>query len=214
VLIKGKTVLLRAPEATDLELLNRWANDPGIWRHLTGWHFPYSTRSTAEWIASRQASDQRDQVFCIDVPGVGLVGTSSLHEIDWKNRRALQGMMIGDERNRGKGYAVDAQMALLRYVFDELGLQRLHSEIIDSNERSIRFYQKCGWTVDGRQAEFYFREGQWHGRVLIGITRQGYQDHCAKTGYWGGAGRPARSTSAPARKAAPGRSRKARKGGK
>lgn len=184
VLIRGKVVSLRAPEPNDRDLLNRWSNDPEIWRYLTGWHFPYSTQSTAEWIASRRDNDPHDRVFCIDAPNVGLIGTSSLHEIDWKNRRALHGMMIGQEKDRGKGYAVDAQMALLRYCFDELGLQRLHSEVIDFNERSLRFYQKCGWTIDGRQPDFYFRGGQWHGRVLIGITNKGYVDHCAKSGYW------------------------------
>lgn len=199
VLIKGKTVSLRAPEPQDLERLNRWANDPSIWRNLTGWHFPYSTRSTAEWIASRQDNNQTDHVFCIEAPDVGLIGTSSLREIDWRNRRALQGMMIGDEANRGKGYAVDAQMALLRYVFDELGFQRLHTEIIESNERSIQFYQKCGWTIDGRQEDFYFREGRWHGRLILGITRQGYIDLCKRTRYWDDGKKPAASSRAARR---------------
>ena len=44
--IKGRLVTLRAPEPADLPLLNKWANDPGIWENLGGWHFPYSTIST------------------------------------------------------------------------------------------------------------------------------------------------------------------------
>ena len=44
--IIGKTVKLRAVEIDDLELLNKWANDPEIWYMLGGWHFPYSKNNT------------------------------------------------------------------------------------------------------------------------------------------------------------------------
>lgn len=48
--IIGKTVKLRAVEIDDLELLNKWANDPEIWYMLGGWHFPYSKNNTEKWI--------------------------------------------------------------------------------------------------------------------------------------------------------------------
>ena len=48
--IKGKIVTLRAIEMDDLELLAKWSNSPEIWNMVGGWHFPYSSLSTEEYI--------------------------------------------------------------------------------------------------------------------------------------------------------------------
>ena len=48
--IKGKIVTLRALEIEDLPLLTKWSNSPEIWYNLGGWHFPYSSLSTEEYI--------------------------------------------------------------------------------------------------------------------------------------------------------------------
>ena len=48
--IKGKVVTLRALEMEDLPLLTKWSNAPEIWYNLGGWHFPYSSLSTEEYI--------------------------------------------------------------------------------------------------------------------------------------------------------------------
>ena len=48
--INGKVVTLRALEMDDLELLTKWSNSPEIWYNLGGWHFPYSSLSTEEYI--------------------------------------------------------------------------------------------------------------------------------------------------------------------
>ena len=50
--IKGKVVTLRAIEMDDLELLAKWSNSPEIWHNLGGWHFPYSSLSTEQYIKS------------------------------------------------------------------------------------------------------------------------------------------------------------------
>lgn len=122
--IHGENVILRAPELKDLNLLNLWSNDPSIWSLLAGWHFPFSELSTENWIKNRNDNSLENQVFCIDTPNDGLIGTINLVDIDWKNRNATTGMMIGSEKNRGKGYALDALISLMKYSFLELGLNR------------------------------------------------------------------------------------------
>src|SRR5688572_30836365 len=134
MLIQGKIVTLRPPEPSDLELLNRWSNDPEIWRNVAGWHFPYSKRSTEQWILAHDGNDLTRQVFCIDAPGVGFIGTANLVNIDWKNKNAYHGMLLGDKDLRGKGYALDTVHAMIRYAFLELGLNRIEGAIIDTNQ--------------------------------------------------------------------------------
>ena len=182
--IEGKRVLLRAIERHDLPLLQRWANDPGLQRLLGGWHFPTSARDQEQWLASLSCRST-DQRFAVDARGGGMVGTANLVSIDWKNRTAFHGMLIGDPASRGKGLGVDTIMAVMRYAFDELGLARLDTDIIEYNEASLAVYTgKCGWQVEGRKEDAYFRGGRHWSKFVLGITARGYRDLVASSGYW------------------------------
>lgn len=183
--IRGKKVMLRAPEMRDAETLNKWANDPDIWRLLGGWHFPYSAESTQKWIAGISNNNMCSHVFCIDAPDAGLIGTANLLDIDWKNRHAYHGMMLGDKDLRGKGFGLDTVMAVMRYAFDELGLARLDGGMIELNERSIDFYTKsCGWEFEGKRKNWYYRSGRYYDQIVVGITRERYYDFVEETSYW------------------------------
>lgn len=184
MLIRGKIISLRAVEEEDLPTLHRWGNDPDLWSLLGGWRFPSSLRQTRLWFDSL-AGDQLNQRFAIDLPGTGLVGTANLVDIDWKNNNAFHGMMIGDPNLRGKGIGVDVIMATMRYAFEELHLRRLDGTMISYNEASVAVYcGKCGWKVEGRQRDWYFRKGQYWDRIMVGVTRDDYRELVAANRYW------------------------------
>jgi RimJ/RimL family protein N-acetyltransferase len=181
--IHGKRVVLRAIEEADLPDLQAWANDPNIQAMLGGWHFPTSARDQQAWMASLscQSTNQR---FAIDAGELGLIGTANLVSIDWKNRNAFHGMLLGDKAS-GKGLALDTVMALMRYAFDELGLERLDGDMIEYNAPSLRLYlERCGWVREGVRERYYHRKGRWWDKVIVGITRERYLEHAAATRYW------------------------------
>lgn len=182
--IKGKTVVLRAIEEADLELLHQWGADPDLWNLLGGWRFPSSMRQMRSWFEGL-AADQLNQRFAVELPGTGLVGTANLVEIDWKNNHAFHGMMIGDPAMRGRGLGVDVIMAVMRYAFDELHLARLDGSMIAYNEASLKTYcRKCGWKEEGRQRDWYYRGGRYWDRIMVGVTEPDYRALVAATGYW------------------------------
>lgn len=182
--ILGKKVLLRAIEEEDLPTLHKWANDPEIWYMLGGWHFPSSMAYQKKWFMELQ-NDSLNQRFAIESPDMGLIGTANLIEIDWKNNHAFHGMMLGDKDIRGKGYGIDTIMAIMRYAFGELHLERLDGSMIEYNEISLIVYcKKCGWKEEGRMRNWYFRKNRYWGKIIVGITRQDYFDLIAKNKYW------------------------------
>ena len=183
--IEGKVVTLRAIGLDDLELLAQWANSPEIWHNLGGWHFPYSRQSTESYIKNLDNNSMTYQNFAIEAKNIGLIGTIYLADIDWKNRDATHGIMLGNIESRGKGYALDAEMTIMRYAFKELGLNRLSADIIDYNHRSVGLYtKKCGWKIEGKKAESVYRNGEYHDQVLIGITHKQYNEHMKNNNYW------------------------------
>ena len=184
MLIKGKTISLRAIEEDDLPTIHRWGNDPDLWAMLGGWHFPTSLRQTQDWF-SGLGRDNLNQRLAVDVPGTGIVGTANLVEIDWKNNHAFHGMMIGDPTMRGRGIGVDVIMATMRYAFDELHLARLDGSMIAYNDASTAVYcGKCGWREEGRQRNWYYRGGRYWDRIMVGVTREDYYALIEANGYW------------------------------
>lgn len=182
--IRGRTVTLRAVEEADLETLHRWGNDPELWAMLGGWRFASSMAQTRSWFEGL-AKDPLNQRFAIDVPDVGLVGTANLVDIDWKNRNAFHGMMIGDPSMRGRGIGVDVIMATMRFAFDELGLRRLDGSMVAYNDASTAVYcGKCGWQEEGRQRDWYWRGGRWWDRIMVGVTEPDYRALIARNDYW------------------------------
>ncbi len=183
--IQGRIVTLRAIEERDLELLHKWANDPFVQDGIGEIHFPSSMDFHESWYRALK-SDRLNQRLAVDVPDIGIVGMSSLVNIDWRNRHAWHGLILGEADNRGKGYGTDAVMATMRYAFEELNLERLDGAMIEYNELSVSTYcgKRLGWKEEGRRRNYFFRKGRYWDQVLVGVTRQDYLNLVNETGYW------------------------------
>ncbi len=182
--ILGKKVKLRAIEQDDLELLHQWANDPFINKMIGGWHFPTNRNDQRKWFEGLSVSSP-NQRFAIEVEDLGLIGTANLVDINWKDKNAFHGMLLGDKEIRGKGYAVDTIMTIMKYAFEELGLNRLDGSIIEYNEASYGVYlSKCGWKEEGVMRDWYFRDGRFWDKKIVGITSKDYKELIAENNYW------------------------------
>jgi RimJ/RimL family protein N-acetyltransferase len=181
--IKGKIVTLRAIEEKDLILLHKWANDPELQDKLSTVHFPSSMDFHNEWF-KKLKNDTGNQRLAIDVPEIGIIGLSTLMNIDWKNGHAHHGIEIGDIDIRGKGYGFDSLMAHMRHAFAELRFERLETWIFEPNTISLSLYKKCGWQEEGRRRNYFFRKGRFYDQILVGIIKMDYYQLIEKTKYW------------------------------
>ena len=182
--IKGKLVTLRAVEEKDLALLHEWSNNPEINYMLGGWHFPSSMLEQETWLKnlSFRSTHQR---FSIETEELGLIGMVNLVDINWKDRNAFTGMLLGNKEIRGKGYGVDTIMAINRFAFEELNFMRLDTTMISYNEASINVYtKKCGWSVEALKRNYYFRKNRWWDQVVAGITKEDYFKLIEENKYW------------------------------
>ena len=173
--IVGKNLVLRALDSDDLERLYRWSNDPDVQQGLGGWHFPLSRGSLQKWIDSF-AYDSRDQRFVIETESDGGIGLVTLTNINWKDRNAFHGILIGEKNARRKGHALNATKAIMRYAFEELNLARLDTTIVEFNTASLHLHvDRCGWKEEGRKANAVYRNGRYWSVVVLGITRAEYE---------------------------------------
>jgi RimJ/RimL family protein N-acetyltransferase len=182
--IYGKKVNLRAIEIEDQEFLRKMINDPEMEKLVVGYSFPVSKDQQLIWYKDNY-NDSRNLRLIIESKNNELIGYANLINIDLKNRSASHGLKIFDNNLRNKGYGTDSLMAIMKYAFEELQLNRIESTIIEYNEPSKKLYtKKCGWTVEGIKRQSSFKQNKYHNELIIAILKDDYLSLVNKTGYW------------------------------
>ena len=169
-MILGEKTRLRAIEREDIPTFVRWFNDPEVRRYLE-MYLPMSKAEEEQWF-ERYLKDDSSRFFGIETCDGVLIGNVGLHSIDWKNRSAVLGVVIAEKEYWGKGYGSDAITTLLRFVFGEMNLHRIHLSTFEFNERAISCYEKCGFRREGRAREALFREGRYHDAIHMAILSE------------------------------------------
>ena len=171
--IKGKHILLRAIEQTDLLLLQTWANDPEVQYMLGGWHFPTNMNDQQEWFQSISCNSN-NQRFIIENDQQEPIGMANLVNINFKDGNAEHGLLL-DKAQQSKGYGKDVVFAIMKYAFNELRLNRLETTIIETNLPSLKlFLEKCSWKQEGILRNWYYRNGKFTNKIILGILKNEY----------------------------------------
>lgn len=181
--IKGKFVTLRAIEKEDLELMRDMLNDPEIESLVVGWAFPVSKYQQEKWYENN-INNKDNLRFIIETEEDGALGLATLTGIDWKNRRATHGIKLVNKRSRTRGIGTDVVMAIMRYAFDELQLNRLDGSWFEDNIASQKLYTKCGWVVEGKKRKYIYKNGEYRDLVVVGVLNEEYYELIHGNKYW------------------------------
>jgi len=166
----GSTIYLRALEREDAPLFVTWLNDPEVTQTLNVYR-PVDLTSEEEFIATIPKSEH-DFVFGVAIRATDrLIGTTGLHDIDWKNRHAAFGINIGAKPEWGKGYGTEAAALTVQYAFETLNLHRVRLLVFESNARAIRTYEKVGFRREGVLREDHFHQGRYWNTITMAILQ-------------------------------------------
>jgi len=172
-MIQGQKTKLRAIEREDLPTFVRWFNDPEVRQYLA-MYMPMSMAEEEKWF-ERQLDDQNSRIFAIETEDGVHIGNIGLHNFDWKNRRAVLGIVIGEKEYWGQGYGSDAIRTLLSFALGEMNLHRVQLEVHDFNARAIRCYEKCGFKLEGHLRDALFQNSRYHDTLVMGILQEEFK---------------------------------------
>lgn len=169
----GEGVRLRSIEREDIPTFVRWFNDPEVRQYLLMYE-PMSKAKEERWFED-YLNRKNDYLFAIEAlidDEWTHIGNTGLHQIDWKNRMAVFGIVLGEKAYWGQGLGSDAARILLRFAFEELNLHRVELEVFDFNPRAIRSYEKVGFRHEGTRREAFFRNGRYQDVHLMSILQK------------------------------------------
>jgi len=174
-MLKGRSVLLRPVKRSDISYFLKWFNDPEVVQYVE-LYMPMTEMSEEKYIeelgTTRAKGDAQFVMEVIEGASTKPIGTCGLHEIDSKDRKAIFGMVIGEKDYWSKGYGTEAARLIVNYGFQQLNLHRISSGAFAFNERSIKLQKKVGFREEGRLREAFFKNGQYHDLVLLGLLRE------------------------------------------
>ncbi len=108
-----------------------------------------------------------------------LIGTVGFAWCDMKNRRAEIGYVLA-RSYWGQGIMPEAVRRIIRFAFEEMGLNRIECCHFLPNEKSGRVMQKVGMSFEGIARERIFAKGRFWDVKQYAILKADFKDNPAK----------------------------------
>jgi RimJ/RimL family protein N-acetyltransferase len=168
-MIYGERIRFRGVEREDLPTFVKWLNDPEVRQGILV-HNPISQTDEENWFERMIKRPPDEHVFGIEAreqvedgspENWRLIGTFAFDYIDWRNRAAEFGIMIGDKTYWNRSYGTEAVRLLAQHGFNTLNLNRIFLHVFENNPRAIRAYEKAGFIHEGRERQAEFKDGKY-----------------------------------------------------
>ncbi|MEZ4796429.1 MAG: GNAT family protein [Flavobacteriaceae bacterium] len=172
VTLKGKQIFLRALEPEDLEFVHAIENDENIW-HLSNTQTPYSKFIIKQYIeaAQKDVFEAKQLRLVISNYENHALGMIDIFDFDFLNKRAGIGILVRNEKDRGKGIGSEALQLLIRYSFIHLQLHQLYCNISENNEVSLKLFAKQGFKKIGLKKDWTFSQNSFHNEYLLQLIK-------------------------------------------
>jgi diamine N-acetyltransferase len=168
-IMESESIRLRALEPEDVDVLYRWENDTTVWK-VSNTVAPFSKHVLRRFIEEQRQSIYETGQLRLIVEQRGeerAIGAIDLFDIDPYNRRAGVGILIYEERDKGRGYASAALAMLIRYCFEILILNQIYCNVPSGNGASLALFQGRGFTVVGIKKEWIKTTADWQDEIML-----------------------------------------------
>lgn len=142
MMLQMRGVSLRKIELADIELLRQWRNDDKIVKHM----FYKQVITPPMQLAWFNSLSDKDFYFIIHYKEkkLGLINVCLNKETQ---EEAFVGLFIYEDKYWGTQIPVLASMALLKFAFEELQLQKVKAKVRPENIVAQKYNQQLGFSV-------------------------------------------------------------------
>jgi diamine N-acetyltransferase len=169
-ILESENIRLRALEPGDIDLVYRWENDPNIWA-VSNTLVPYSRDVLQQFLAQAhqdiyQTRQARLMIDLKENPSRS-IGTIDLFDFEPHHGRIGIGILIKEEKDRGKGYARESLELALNYIFKVLLIHQVYCNILEDNTRSLDLFTRLGFGIIGLKKDWIKTLDGWQDEYLL-----------------------------------------------
>lgn len=175
-MIVGEKVRLRPVERDDLPRFVAWFADHEV-RQFLSVYLPFSMEQEKRWFEDLQERIARKEsvVLAIETAEGVHIGNIGLNDINWKDRSAELGIVVGEKGYWNQGYGSDAIRTMLNLAFGEMNLHRIFLRVDADNARGIGCYKGVGFQREGTYRDAVFKKGAYHDQYVMSILRSEFE---------------------------------------
>lgn len=167
-------IYLRLMDYEDTDRIVSWRNSDAVRKNFI-YQELFTRESHENWIRTRVETGDVVQMMICELGTDKPLGSVYIRDIDRKHKKAEYGIFIGEASARGRGLGTAAAKLMLRYCFDEEGLNRVYLRALADNEQAIRSYEKAGFHREGYLREDVcidgiYRDVVWMAALALGKT--------------------------------------------
>ena len=149
----------------------RWMNDPEFRESLNA-PYPVTEKSTLRWLDRVIADPSQIDLIICELASGKPIGYTGFRGIDLANQKAESYTGIGERAFRGRGYAREAKLLALQYLFDKLPINMVYSLVRPKNEAALRLNHSIGYKTDGILRNYLFSHGQFQDMAMLSLLKQ------------------------------------------
>ncbi len=174
-------VTFRTFEMRDADFIYQCKNDKALNRMTVGTIKEFSRKDAEDWVYHCMVGDREDMKFwavCTNDDEKRCVGWASLVNIDKANKSAETGaILIGDKEYRDGFAWIESAVFLLKYGFEELGLNRIYGVCLSEHKMSTQITKVIYMQTEGILRQAVYKNGKYNDLVYSGILRDEYFAH-------------------------------------
>lgn len=169
IILENKAILLKPCSPADFDVLKPIA-ESSIWEHTSTEIDNEDQLRSYLQTAQQERNENKRLAFTITVKSTGkVIGSTSIGNISWENKRAEIGWTWMGKAFQGKGYNKPLKFLLLQYLFEVTFFTRIEFRTRGTNLQSQRALEKIGATREGVLRNYFIDHGVYYDLIYYSI---------------------------------------------
>jgi [ribosomal protein S5]-alanine N-acetyltransferase len=174
--IIGKSIYLRALNQNDCSdrYLN-WMKNNEITKYLES-RWLLQNKNTLKAFVKETNNSNHSIIFGIFlIKNSEHIGNIKIGPINRYHSYADIGYIIGEQSAWNKGYSTEAVNLIVKYAFDDLGLNKCTAGVYSTNIASSKVLEKSGFVKEGCFKKHLKNQNVWDDHIAYGIINSKYK---------------------------------------
>jgi RimJ/RimL family protein N-acetyltransferase len=170
-------VVLRALEPEDYRVTHNWRLNDDASDTIVGLKRYVSLETEKNWILQAISNHENGKVFRFVICMEGehkAVGLVTVSDIDLINKSCSIANMV-DPGCPGLGLGRKGLIMVIKYMMENLGIQRVSCKILEYNIASRKSVSKVGMKEEGVLRQAIYKNGKFHNIVCYSILKDEFE---------------------------------------
>jgi len=183
VFIKGKLINLVVLTEEIIEKTNwyNWFNDEENTKYMQKHYFPNTKEMQLDFFKNEiENSNTKIQLGIFHKADQIMIGTLSLNNIDFMNRKCEISGFIGEKKYQTLKPFLEANELLIKHAFEQLNMNRIYGGSLNKDVADL-FVRLLHFDEEGILKEDVFKNNKYNNVYLIGLSEKKYNSKLEKS---------------------------------